>query len=104
MPHDAAIAVTSVASVPEDAETVSLADFPDRERELLRTAIDEGVVSACMREETDRTAAFDGVTDGVGIETYLADGSDRYGLWIRITDQVFAATGDPPEGDGSPCC
>ncbi|MFC6974935.1 hypothetical protein ACFQL1_09985 [Halomicroarcula sp. GCM10025709] len=104
LPHDAALAVTPVDSVPDDADTVALADFAEREREMLRTAIDEGVVRACMREETDRTAALDGIADAVGVDTYLTDGSDAYGLWVRITDQVFAASGDPPEDDASPCC
>ncbi|WP_324760231.1 hypothetical protein [Haloarcula montana] len=104
MPHDAAIAVTSVGSVPYGAPLLDAADLPDRERDLLRTAIDDGVVRACMRDETDRTGAFSAFADRVDQETYLAAGPDRYALWVRITDQVFAATGDSPAGDASPCC
>jgi hypothetical protein len=104
MPQDAAIAVTPVDSLPDDAETVAMADLSDSERDLLRTAIEEGVVRACMRDDTDRTETFRDFAGRVGVETYLADGTDRYGLWVRITDQIFAGTGDSPEGDASPCC
>lgn len=70
----------------------------------MATAVDTGVVRACMSRETDRSAALNSFADRLDPETYLADGEERYGLWVRITDVVYAGTADPPEGDANPCC
>lgn len=104
-PHDGEIAVDPVDSVPGNGSVVSISDLPDDERSLLRTAISEGVVRACMDadggERADALRSFAGRT---GRETYLGDGSDRYALWVRVTDIVHATTADPPSDDGNPCC
>jgi hypothetical protein len=104
MPSDGEIATEPVASVPEEATVLALAELPDEERSLLRTALDTGAVRACMSRDTDRSAALNSFANRLDTETYLADGQQRYGLWVRITDVVYASTAGAPEGDANPCC
>lgn len=104
-PHDGEIAVDPVDSVPGDGSVVELADLPEAERSLLRMAISEGVVRACMDGDGEKRAdALRSFAGRTGRETHLGDGSDRYALWVRVTDIVHATTADPPSDDGNPCC
>jgi hypothetical protein len=104
MPSDGVIATEPVGSVPEQGSVVALAGLPDDERSLLRTAVDTGVVRACMSRETDRSAALGSFATRLDVDSYLADGEERYGLWVRTSDQVYAGTADPLEEDANPCC
>lgn len=105
MPHDGEIAVEHVDAVPEQATTIDFSELPDAEQSLLRTAIKEGVARACMDDsgqEADALRSFANRTNGES--SYLAHGSDRYALWVRVTDVVYGGTASPPESGDDPCC
>jgi len=104
MPSDGVVATEPAGSVPEEATVVALADLPDDERSLVSGAVDTGVARACMSRETDRSAALGSFANRLDVESYLADCEERYGLWVRTSDVVYAGTADAPEGDADPCC
>ena len=97
MSHDAVVrAVRDSGS--EHEISVSYDELPRAERQIARTAVEEGLYHACpelpeaLRPFADR---FDGP------DAYLGYRGTTYALWIRITDVVFVSTASPPEEDPS---
>jgi hypothetical protein len=104
MPSDGVIATEPVGSVPDEGTVLALAELPDDEQSLVATAVDTGIVRACMSRETDRSAALGSFATRLDPEAHLAAGEQRYGLWVRTSDVVYASTADAPAGDADPCC
>lgn len=106
MPHDGEIAVERTDTVPEQATIISFSELPEAEQSLLRTAIEEGVVRACMDDSGENADALQSFANRMnGESSYLAHESDHYALWVRVEDMVFAAgTASAPESDANPCC
>lgn len=100
MPEDAVVATELVDSVPEDAEFVVATELPEAEREIAREAARSGLYHECpplsdtVRRFAQRTAGPD--------EAYLDAGGTPYGLWVTVTDLVYASSGSPP--DENPDC
>lgn len=98
MPEDAVVRAVQ-ASPPEDVAVVSSADLPPAEREIVRTAVAEEVYHACP----DLPAAigslagrFESIQDA-----HVAHRDTSYAVWIRIQDQVYAASAPSPDTDPS---
>jgi len=94
MPHDGEIATEPASetdATATDASLVHYAALPDAERDVVATALDDGVYHACSVPDT-----LDSFADRLTPRTYLERDGDYYGLWVRITDTVAADTADPP--------
>ena len=97
MPHDAVVRAVRDSQSEREA-SVSYDELPRAERQIARTAVEEGLYHACpelpeaLRSFTDR---FDGP------DAYLGHRGTTYALWIRITDMVFVSTASPPEEEPS---
>ncbi|MFB6105891.1 MAG: hypothetical protein ABEJ70_02865 [Halobacteriaceae archaeon] len=105
MPQDGELAVEPADSAPDDAHVVVFDTLSSRERALADEAIGAGAVRLCVRDETERTRALHDFADRMETpETYLRRDGTTYGLWVRITDVVYAGAADSPPGDGNPCC
>jgi hypothetical protein len=74
-------------------------DLSTEERRVVQTAIDEDFYHACpelpeaIRSLADRIESRD---------PYLDYRGETYGLWLSITDSVYAMTASPP--DDPPSC
>lgn len=109
MRNDAEVATEHTETVPQEATIVEFSALPPAEQSLVRTAVREGVVRACLDGGGDQAAAIQSFADRTVEEsayesTYLAYEGDHYGLWVRIADQEFVGTASPPEVDENPCC
>ncbi|WP_158057757.1 fimbrial protein [Halorussus halophilus] len=105
MPHDGVLATETANSVPEEATSIEFSQLPAQEQSLVRTAVEEGVARACMRDDTESTEALSSFADRVTPESSsLRYEGEYYLLYVRIEDMVFAGSADPPEGDANPCC
>ena len=93
MPKDAVVRAER-ASAPDGPATVSLGDLPAEERTIVRTAIEEGLSHACP-DLPESVRSFAGRLDSE--EPSLGYDGERYGLWVRIEDLVYADTASPPE-------
>lgn len=101
MPHDAVVKLDP-ASPPADAESptdVVYADLPPAEQRIVRTAVEEGMYHACP-ELPSVVRSFADRIDEPG-ESYLTYQGETYGMWVRITDLIYATTASPPENEPS---
>jgi hypothetical protein len=69
-------------------------DLPAEERAIVRTAVDDGFYHACP-ELPGAVRSFAGRLDSEAPS--LEYDGDRYGLYVRVEDLVYADTADPPE-------
>jgi len=95
MPHDGEIATgpaSETDATAADASLVHFTDLPTTERDVVATALDEGLYHACS--DLDALSSF---ADRVTPRTYLERDGAYYGLWVRVTDTVAADTADPPD-------
>lgn len=92
-----------VKSVPDsdaDADvTVRYSDLPDEEREIVETAVNEGLYHACP-EIPDAVHTFASRFSNTE-EPYLSYDGTTYGLWLSVEDELFATTAPAPENDPS---
>ena len=100
MPQDGEVATERVESVPAGAATVEFSALPEAERTLLRTAVEGGRVRVCVAEESVRADALRSFANRLETpSSYLRYEERRYGLWVRVTDVVYADTASPPAAE-----
>ncbi len=87
-------------SDPNTDAPVQYRTLPEPQQAIARTAVEDGLYHACP-DLPEAVNAFANQFDGVDT-AYLAYQGTTYGLWIRVTDQVFAMTASPP--DTEPSC
>ncbi|MFB6079031.1 MAG: hypothetical protein ABEJ80_08650 [Halarchaeum sp.] len=95
MPHDGEIATEPASetdATAADASLVHYADLSAEERDVVATAISDGVYHACSDLDT-----LSSLAGRLTPRTYLERDGDYYGLWVRVTDTVAADTADPPD-------
>lgn len=104
MPHDGEIAVERTDSVPDQSAIIQFSELPGTEQSILRTAVKEGVVRACMDGGGERADALQSFANRMTAEpSYLAYESDHYALWVRVEDMIYGGTASPSESDEVPC-
>lgn len=94
-----AIVTAERASTADGPVTVVFGDLPAEEQEIVRTAVDDGIYHACP-ELPGAVRSFAGRLDDE--EPFLDYRGDRYGLYVRIEDLVYAETAPFPEN--TPSC
>jgi hypothetical protein len=87
------------ASAPDGPATVSLDELPSEEQTIVRTAIDEGLYHACP-DLPEPVRSFAGRLDSE--EPSLGYDGERYGLYVRVEDLVYADTASSPAS--TPSC
>lgn len=87
-------------SDPDTDAPVEYRTLPERQQAIARTAVEEPLYHACP-DLPAAVTSFANQFDGIDT-AYLVYEGTTYGLWIRVTDQVFAMTASPP--DGEPSC
>jgi len=91
--------VRAAPADPGGIDPVEYGSLPEAERAIADAAVEDGLYHACP-DLPDAVRSFANRFDG--LETaYLARQGATYGLYVRITDQVFATTVSPPERDPS---
>lgn len=104
MPKDAVVATdpavtangTPVGEDENGATTVvRVADLPDLQASIARTAIREEVYHVCKPSDAVSALASRFQPE----ETYLELDGEYYPVYARVADQVFSSTADPPETD-----
>ncbi|MWG33610.1 hypothetical protein [Halomarina oriensis] len=106
MPHDGEIAVERTDTVPEQATIIQFSELPDAEQSILQTAVEDGVVRACLDDDDEKTSAMRSFSNRMkGEETYLVYNTNHYALGVRMADEVYGSGTAPlPESDVDPCC
>lgn len=92
-------AVVTAEAKPASPDTIDVFydELPPDEQAIVRTAVHEDFYHACPELPHAVQSFADRVGDGG--DTYLEYQAQTYGLWVRITDLVYAATASPPEKD-----
>jgi hypothetical protein len=105
MPRDGEIGAERVASesVSDEATVVRFSELSAEEQGLLATAVETGGVAVCL-DDGRRAEALRSFVDRLAFESYLRRDGVSYGLYVRLTDQVFTATAESPETESDPCC
>lgn len=99
MPEDAVVRAVP-ASEPNTDAPVQYQTLPERQQAIAQTAVEEPFYHACP-ELPDAVRSFAIQFEGIE-DAYLAYQDTTYGLWIRVTDQVYAMTASSP--DNEPSC
>jgi len=105
MPSDAIIATdpaVSTGATPtpdrgnEEVTVVRVADIPDLQASIARTAVRERVYHVCKPSDAVRALAsrFQPQNSYIGVD------GEHYPVYARVADQVFASTADEPDTDG----
>lgn len=99
MPHGITIAVGDPDPTPnpadESEQVLRYGDLSTPEQTLVRKGLDGG-----YRTCEDVPDAANDLTERIDAENvYLDRRGERYGLWLTITDLVYASTTDPPDGE-----
>jgi hypothetical protein len=87
--------VTGTASDRPEQQFVQYRDLTEPEQQLVEKALDGGY-RTCDEVPEAANALADRIRTP---NTYLRYRGDVKGLWLAITDMVFAGTTDPPDGD-----
>ncbi|NHN41451.1 hypothetical protein G9C85_07340 [Halorubellus sp. JP-L1] len=98
MPQDAVVKADQQSAT---AGTIDIAfrDLPGPEQRIVEIAVEEEFYHACP----ELPEAVRSLANRIESERpYLEYHGESYGLWISITDQVYAMTASPPEN--SPSC
>lgn len=82
-----------------DTTVVSADTLPQAERQIVQTAVENGLYHACP-ETPDALHSFSNRFDQPE-NAYLEYNGADYALWIRIADTVVAGTASPPESQPS---
>lgn len=98
MPKDAVVTTVQASQANSDGP-VQYRILPGAEKAIAQTAVSEGIYHACP-EIPDAIRSFASRFDDLNA-AYLAYQGTTYGLYIRITDQVYAATASSPERNPS---
>lgn len=104
--HEGVIAVELTDSIPAEATVVEFSEVSSSEQSLLRTAISDGAVKVCTKNEGERTDALYSFADRLDIHTsYLSYEDEYYALLVGIEDVGYAATAEDVDvPKGNPCC
>jgi hypothetical protein len=109
MPSDAVIATdpavsTDATPTPDDEDedegeevtVVRVADIPDLQASIAKTAVRERVYHVC--EPSDAVGAL---ASRFRLEnSYIGVDGEHYPVYARVADQIFASTADAPDTDG----
>lgn len=98
MPADAVVRAAP-ASQPTTDATVQYRELPAPEQAIAQTAVEDEFYHACPGLP-DAVRSFANRFDDPDA-AYLTYQDTTYGLWIRITDLIHAATTSSPEADPS---
>lgn len=82
-------------------EPVAYTDLPENEQEIAQQAVEDGLYHKCT-ELSDAVREFALQFDGTPDEAYLTYQDTTYAMWIRLADQMYAASTSAPEE--SPSC
>ncbi len=78
-----------------DQQVIAYTDLADHEKQLVEKGLDGGHITC---EDVPESA--NDFSDRLETQyVYLEYEGDRYGVYLAITDVVYASTTDPPEGD-----
>ena len=89
-----AVVRTEQKSPPADAVIVEFNELPDEEQAIIQTAIDEKFYHACPPPPEAVHSFASRVNSG---DPYLTHQNTQYGLWVRISDQVYATSASSPD-------
>jgi hypothetical protein len=98
MPKDAVVTTVQASDANPDG-AVQYRNLPKAEKAIARTAVSEGIYHACP-EIPDDIYSFASRFDDPNA-AYLTYRETTYGVYVRITDQVYAATASSPEQNPS---
>jgi hypothetical protein len=103
MPSDAVIATEPAVSTdptPDDENeavtVVRVADIPDLQASIAKTAVRERVYHVC--EPSDAVGAL--ASRFQPRDSYIGVDGEHYPVYARVADQIFASTADTPDTDG----
>jgi hypothetical protein len=98
MPKDAVIRAVPDSQLDTDV-TVQYSTLPEAEKDIVQTAVEQGLYHACP-ELPDAIRSFANRFGDIDT-AYLGYLETTYGLYIQVTDQVYAATASFPEQEPS---
>lgn len=98
MPQDAVVKADQ-QSVTTGTIDIAFRDLPAAEQRIVETAVEADFYHACPELPESVRSLANRIESG---QPYLEYHGEVYGLWISITDQVYAMTAAPPEN--SPGC
>jgi hypothetical protein len=98
MPQDAVVRADQQSATTGTID-IAFSDLPEAEQRIVETAVEEDFYHACPELPESVRSLADRIESK---QPYLKYHGESYGLWISITDQVYAMTASPPEN--SPGC